>query len=465
MRKRSALAVAGALLFLLWQVHEGSKAHALFGDFHAFYCAGSAVARGAVPYDGAALYPCESAIVPLGLYSAANGVAVPAPLPGYALAAFVPLALLPYKAACAVWLLVVVISLGVAARALALLLDRSVSAALCAIVPGIAIVVVPFGELASIVLAALLCMALALRRGAWGWAASAGAVAAVLPQIGVPALVACAIFVPAMRLRVVAAAVVLGVLDLAGSSGAALSYLFAVLPAHARAEIASSVQYGVTWMLHAAHASDSAALAAGSVSYAASVFVGIAAARAASTRIGDDAGYALVPSAFAVFGGTFVHYAHIMCAIPAALLLAVRLTGWRKIACAAAALLLMVPWLWLLAQPLLLPVLAAACALCASALLDCTPRHALRIALAVVALAGVVLLAGAHFGAGATSALVQHTWSGYINAERSASGPAWWIAKAPTWIGLLLLLVPSAALLAMRKAVPLQAAAATAAPR
>lgn len=454
---RTLLAVAAAVLLIVWQLHEASKAHALFGDFRAFYCAASVLTHGASPYAASAMYPCESAPMPWGLYSAANGVAVPAPLPGYAVIAFVPFTLLAYQGACGAWLLAVLASAALAVYALSLLLDRSAAGAVAALAPGIAIVVVPFGELGSIVLAALLCMGLALRARAWGWAAVAGSATMLLPQIGVPAMLAACIFLPPMRLRVLASFAVLAAADAAGSSGAALAYLFTILPEHARAEIPSSVQYSATWMLHAAHASDTAALAGGAASYALIAVIGILASRAAASQLRDDACFALIPPTFAIIGGTFVHYAHIMVAIPAALLLATRKSVPFAATFGAAVLLLVVPWLWALSQPLFIVVFAAVCAACALTLLDWPPRSALRAALASALLCAAILITGAYYGAGSPDAHLPahrqalHSWGRYIASARSGTGPAWWIAKLPTWTGLLLFGFGCAGMLVYRK--------------
>ena len=445
-RAGTLLAVAAAVLLIVWQLHEASKSHALFGDFRAFYCAASALTHGASPYAASALYPCESAPMPWGLYSAANGVAVPAPLPGYAVVAFVPFALLPYQGACIAWLLTLLACTALAVWALSALVDRPLAGTAAALVPGIAIVVVPFGELGCVVLAAVLCMGLAVRAHAWGWAAVAGSAAMLLPQIGLPAMLSACIFVSPMRIQVLASVAVLALLDVAGSAGAALTYLFKFLPEHARAEIPSSVQYGATWMLHAAHASDAAALATGTVSYAVMFVLGVSASKAVSARLRDDACFAVIPPAFVVIGGTFVHYAHIMVAIPAALLLATRKNVPFGAAFCAAALLLVVPWLWALSQPLFIVLFAAVCAACALTMFDLPPRTALRAALASALLCAGILITGAHFGAGRADAnLTAHrpaalnSWGRYIASARSATGPAWWIAKLPTWTGLLLL--------------------------
>jgi hypothetical protein len=73
---------------------------------------------------------------------------------------------------------------------------------------------------------------------------------------------------------------------------------------------------------------------------------------------------------------------------------------------------------------------------------------ALRVALASTLLSGVILIAGYHFGAGLSThvhgvslqqGLAQSSWSEYVRSQRSSTGVIWWIAKAPTWIGLAIL--------------------------
>lgn len=448
-RNRVLLAAIASILLVVWQLHVSSKVGALFGDFRAFYCAGAALAHGANPYAAASIYSCEQTPMPLGLYHALPGVAVPAPLPGYALLLFVPLGVLPYVIACMLWLIVLLASCALCVRALALLLECSIDAAICALAVGFAVIVIPFGELGSVVMAAVLWMAVALRQGAWTWAAVAGGFAMILPHVGLPAVLGAFLFVPNMRTRIVALAAMLVLLDvLAGGVHTALDYVTTVLPAHARSEIGSTAQFGLTWMLHGLGAGDRSAIAGGELCYGVMVILGVFAARAICTRLRDVAYVSLIPPAFAVFGGTFIHFTQITIAIPAALLLAFHSRGMARGIFTAASLLLLFPWLWVLGQPVLIVVYALGGAFVARLLFNWDATIALRIALASALLTGLILIAGYHFGAGLSThvhgvtlqqGLAQSSWGEYVRAQRSSTGMAWWIAKAPTWIGLLLL--------------------------
>lgn len=398
--------------------------------------------------------------MPFGLYQATQGVAVPAPLPGYALLVLVPLGVLPYLIACAIWLLVLIATVLLSAKALALLLDRSFDSMLWTLVAGFAIISLPFGELGSVIVAAILWLAVALRRGAWGWAAVAAGAAMVLPHVALPALLGVFSFVPQMRSRIVALALVLTALDVACAGPAvALSYLREVLPAHAHSEIGSTAQYGMTWILHGLHASDSAAIAGGELSYAIMTLLGLVAARALMIRRNDVAYAALVPPAFAVLGGTFMHYTQIMIAIPAALLLYQRSGERGRAFFGTAFLLLVFPWAWALGQPVLVVPYALISGVLAVWVLHWSNSAALRVALASALLTGVLIIAAYHFGPGlnthvhavrAQGALAQSSWEQFVRSQRASTSIVWWIAKAPTWIGLAILALGCAYVLAKK---------------
>lgn len=447
-----ALAASGAALLLIaWQLQVASKVGALFGDFRAFYCASAAVAHGANPYAASSIYACERAAMPFGLYQATPGVAVPAPLPGYALLAFAPLGVLPYVVACALWLLLLTAAVFASARALAILLDRPADVALWAVATGFAVISIPFGELGSPVVAAVLWMAVAVRREAWTWAALAAAVAMILPHVALPAIAGVLLFVPRMRTRIVALAAVLAGLDvLCGGPAVALSYVRDVLPAHAHSEIGSTAQYGMTWILHGLALSDAAAIAGGEVSYVVMTLLGLWAAHALVTQRRDDAYAVLVPPAFAVLGGTFMHYTQIMIAIPAALLLFAHSAGRTRSIFGAAFLLLAFPWLWALGQPVLVLVYAIVSGVLAAWVLQWSASVALRTALAATLLTGIVIAAGYIFGPGLsthvhgivnTGALAQSSWEQFVRSQRASTGPPWWIGKAPTWAGLIVFVI------------------------
>lgn len=421
----------------------------LFGDFRAFYCGAAAVAHGWNPYATAGIYACEHAAMPLGLFAAQGGVAVPAPFPGYALALFVPLTVLHYLAACVVWLLILLAAIALSVRALCELLGRPPTPLLWSLVTGFAIVSMPFGELGPVLVAAISWMAVGLRRGAWWLAALAGGLAMLEPHAALPSLLAVFAFVPQMRVRMAVVGALLLVIDvLSGGPSIAFSYLRDVLPAHAHSELASRVQYGMTWIVHALGASDRAAIAGGEISYAFMTLLGLAVTRALLVHRRDLAYAALVPAAFAVTGGTFMHYTQIMAAIPAALLLYEQRDGTARKLLAGALLLLIFPWQWVLAQPLLVPVFAVVCGALAVAILRWSPSAALRTALATAILAGAIVAAGFYFGPGmnaqphiavAHGALAEYGWERFVRAQLASTSIIWWIVKAPTWIGLLLL--------------------------
>jgi hypothetical protein len=462
-RSRALLGWFAAALFVLWQLHVSSKVGAFFGDFRAFYCAGAALAHGADPYAAGSLYACERAPMPFGLYHALTGVAVPAPLPGYALLAFVPFGVLPYLAACLLWFGVLLATSVACVKALGILIDKPAEFSLWPLVVGLAVIVIPFGELGSVVMAAVLWMAVALRRAAWTWAAVAGAFSMILPHVGLPAMLGVFLFVPVMRLRVVAVAIVLAVLDvLAGGPHTALAYLVTVLPAHAGSEIGSTAQYGLTWILHGLGVSDRTAILGGDVSYGLMCVLGLLAAWNALSRTQDRAYCAILAPAFAVFGGTFIHYTQIMIAIPAALLLWSNARGGTRTIFAVAALLLAFPWAWILGQPVLIVVYAIVCALIGRTVFNCDASVALRAAFGSVLLCAILLIAGYHFGAGLSTqvhglsvqqGLAQSSWGEYIRAQRASTGPAWWIAKAPTWLGLAILTLGCAYVLSKKNLV------------
>ena len=431
------------------QLYIASKAGVLYGDFHAFYCAAHAVLHGANPYTASALHPCESMREPFGLSYAPAFVVVPAPQPGYALMAFVPLAALPYAGACLAWLVVTLLCVALSARALAILLNRPADLMLWALVTGFAVTSISTGEIGALLIAALLWMGVTLRRRNWALAAIVGAVAMLVPHVALPAMLGAFLFVPAARKPIAIAALALLAMDLScGGVHTALSYFTEVLPAHTRAEIGSSMQYGMTWALHGLRFADRMAITGGELSYAVMVVLGLYAARAFVARTRDPVYAALIPPAFAVFGGTFIHYTQIMIAIPAALLLFEQSTGRARTLFAAAFLLLASPWLWLLGEPSLVVIFAALCGLLAASVLRCSSLASVRVAFGAVLTSAVILIAGSYFGpayashAAASaphSVLAQSSWQQFVQSHWASTGIAWWIAKAPTWAGLLLL--------------------------
>ena len=460
-RTRTLLISTAILAFALYELALGSKVHLFFGDFRAFYCAGSALVHGQNAYAASALYACERSPMPFGLYRALPGISVPAPLPGYALLFFAPLGALPYLAACAVWMVLLFASSIAAVVLLAKLVERPIPVAASVLAVGFAALVIPYGELATMVIAALLWMALALRREQWTAAACAGAVAMILPHLAAPALLAVFVLREQMRVRLIVLALILGALDiLAGGGHSAIAYFTAVLPAHTISEVGSTSQYGLTWALHALGASDHVAIVLGEGSYIVMVIVGVAVA-GAFVRRSDDAAFAvLIPPAFAVFGGAFMHYTEIMAAIPAALLVYTRASGLLRSVILAAIVLLAFPWAWALSQPQLIVAFAITGAAIAQLTGGADLRVGLRVALGCALVAAIIVEAGFHFGTGLTgahitthldSSLAQASWAQYVRSQRASTGMVWWFAKAPTWIGLALFSLSCLSMIAVKR--------------
>lgn len=447
--KRSALFAAAALLFAAIELVFAAKIHVLLGDYRAFYCGASALLHGHDPYAAASLYACERAPQPFGIFRVTPGVVLPAPLPGYALIAFTPLALLPFAVSGMLWLCILAASCAVCCVGVAKLSGKPLAAGIALFASGFSIAILPYGELASVVIAALVAMAWALRRGAWNAAAIAALFAAILPHVGGPALIAAFIVKAEMRVRLLAAGIVLAVLDvIAGGAPVAVEYFRSVLPAHALSEIAGANQYGFTWVLYALHAPVRLAMLGGELSYVAMLCAGIVLAGACARRFRDDAYIALVPPALAVFGGAFIHYSEILAALPACCLLLAQVRGTQRTLLALAALLLAFPWSGALSQaPLIFGFTIGAAALYWS-LTECRFEGVLRAAFLGLLITGTVFVAAAHFGPSiaahtaahhAHPALAQASWSDYVGSQRSSTGLIWWIAKAPAWIGLALL--------------------------
>src|ERR1700688_3993719 len=93
-------------------------ARAFLYDYRAFACAGAIVGTGGDPYRAEPVRTCEHRRGLLAGRSDLTLLAVPAPLPGYALAPFALLGRLPDGLGAALWLLVSLLAGGIAAQAL-----------------------------------------------------------------------------------------------------------------------------------------------------------------------------------------------------------------------------------------------------------------------------------------------------------------------------------------------------------
>jgi len=317
-------------------------------DFRAFYCAARTLGEGRDPYLTEPLRSCEQASARAFGLRMFDGLVLPAPLPPYALAVLIPLARLDFRVASPLWLFVSLVAFAASCVLAARLARRPTAVTTLALLGPLAYVSLPLGQIMPAVVALLCGAALALRaRRSW-LAASLCALATVEPHVVIPACIAA--FISCSRTR--AAFVLCGCCAVLASlwfGGPILiaEYGARVVPLHALSQVDDfPIQYSLTAVARALGASTYNALLAGSISYAILVALGIVVSQRLARHFRDDAFIVLVPPAFAVLGGTFVHLAQIAVAAPALLLLASHLprrTPARGFAIAAS-IALAVPW-------------------------------------------------------------------------------------------------------------------------
>lgn len=421
---------------------------AFLGDFRAFYCAGAVALNGANPYFSEPLHNCELATMGPHLAAAWRGVAIPAPLPGYAIAFFALFAFCSFPVAAAIWVFMLVAAVAAAGIALARLTRFSPLVLICALALSLFGTSLMLGQVVPLVVASLCVAALCAERARWNAAAAAAAVSMIEPHIGVPVCLTLALFAPRTRAVLAAAAAVLGILSI-GAMGphANLEYVRSVLPAHTISEIASDEQYSLSVVLQALGTGFAGAAAIGAASYLVMAAAGVLLARAAAARLKSAAFLVLVPPAVAVFGGAFVHLTQMAVAVPAALLLADRSRAARPYA-VAALLLLAIPWP--MAQS---PLFAAFAAIIAVGITWEVCGRSVPLSAACAAGAFCAVLALNHFYGrealhrsvdvpvlAVDARLAEAGWGRMMLGGYSTGDALTWWKRLPTWSGLAILL-------------------------
>jgi hypothetical protein len=434
-----ALALATAALLL---AHRGAVERQ---SFKAFYCAGAAVKDRQNPYLVEPLRSCERRVAPSALPA---GYVEPAPLPGYALIPFAALAMLPPKPAAEVFVLALVIAVVLAAYALAEVLPVARAGLLLAFAP-LALLNVAYGEIAPIALAGICTAAYAISRRQWTAAGLAVCVALIQPNVGLPAVAAVFLFAPRSRLSIALTAATLAILSvIAVGLDRNLEYLTTVLPLMANAELVASDQYNLSHLLYAAGASSALATLLGKIWFAVAASCGVLVAGMFATRLHRPTLLPLLPPAFALLFGIYVHDIQILLALPAALAIAVQLRGraFRTIAVIAVAILIAV-WTQRIARTALV-LDAAGVAGGIYAVLDGPVRRRVggSILAALATVAGVLLLQHAQppvataqiltgaFHVAATD-WAPTAWAAYLRATPALMASGFWL-KIPTWLGL-----------------------------
>jgi hypothetical protein len=447
---RSVSIAALVVMAILFAATPATRPGSLLRDFNAFYCAGWSAAHHDDPYRTEPLGTCErSAPRPAFLERAPGYMAIPAPLPGYALAPFALLALLPYGIAAALWALVVLTSVALTVVWMRSLTSLSMTTIVAALALSDGYVGLTLGQIAPVAVAALVGCALALQREKIALAACGAAIATIEPHVGLPVCIALALFRPKAL-----APLALFALAFIGLSVALLGwttnleYLASVLPAHGLSEVNNVKQLSWTYLLHRWGVAAPRALQIAEAAYAAMIAAGIALARLLANRTGRQAFLLFVPVALAMVGAPFSHIAQIAAVLPAALLLldTRRTDAW----CIATVVLLAIPWPQFASLGTTFPLLAA---LTAAALAFELVAGQARITIALVA--GVFALCAASAPTFALvpvldpaqrlqaaydgHALAESGWSAYVNAVGTQNRTAYDIGRAPTWLGLLLL--------------------------
>jgi hypothetical protein len=432
----------------------GDRAGGWLGiDFRAYYCAALAQREHSNPYYAQSIHQCERQ-TPSPYYRAPTGVTVPAPYPPYALAFFYPFTFLPFGLAMAVWWLVLLASLALAASALAKTAAQPWLAGWAALVLSLGLSSLTSGNVVTLAVAAIVLAAYLLQKGRIVGASLAAIFALIEPQIGLPALIPLFIFAPASRLALAGGVAALGFLSLlAVGFSQTLSYVTQVIPAHALSEVSRDNQYSISTVLSALGTPDAVAAFAGSVSYLVMGTVGVVAALSLARRYRAPALAVLLPPAIALLGGAFVHTGEIGIAAPACLVLFARSDAYRGWLLTGL-ILLAVPWMLATSAAMFLaPVFPAA--YLAYTLSDRNRALALGVALSsCVLIVSLFALSAAHLG----SAIVHHTAHPPIDprlAEASwrqlvlgntTNRPIMWLLRIPTWIGLIALAAVSIAL-------------------
>jgi hypothetical protein len=420
-------------------------------DFGVFYCAGHVVAHGADPYLTEPLRSCEHAVIP-GFSHVRAGLSqlvAPAPLPGYAIAAFVPLSFLPFAAAAMLWVALLLCAWCTSIWAIVRFSAAAWQTVLAATSLSIGATSIVLGQIVPVAIMAIGVSAYFAWRGNWRYASIAGAATMFEPHIGLPVCLALIVWAPRTRPILLAAFGILAIISLiALGPGANLEYFTTVLPAHALSEAARESQYGLTPILVATGIADTTATHIGSLWYAVMLVTGVLVAGLLARETRNNAFLACVPPAFAVFGGAFVHVTEIAAALPATILLLAYAKGASRASAIVALLLLAVPWR-IVASPAgaLVPIFPIAYLAWRyfGSNLRAIAFAVLGAGLLFVAIDDADVAAAKHHvqayaGSGIDSRIAESSWSRFSQSTWSAS-TASWIVRVPTWSGLLLLVV------------------------
>lgn len=419
--------------------------HRLY-DFQDFYCAGEAVDQHADPYRYEPLHRCEHRVNASEAYRLDPNRVVPAPIPPYDLPPFELAARMGFPAARTLDAIAIAAAVLAAIGGLAVIGIPLDVAALALVLPA-GYLLLDAGQIVPFALVALVFCGVALARRRDTLAAVLAAVTMIEPHLGLPVCISMLLLVPRSRVALLVLGVLMAVASvLVVGPSAAIEYVAHVLPAQGAAEAGYPYQYSLTYLLVAAGLPQGAALAAGQVSYAALLAVGIWLGAKLADALQRRELVAYLPAACAVIGGAYVHMVDLAIAVPAALVLATYSRAASRTIATLALCLLAVPWIdvWITKKLFLSSLFVVAAILF---------RQGLPPALSIGAFTAIAaaiycfeLRPPAPFSAVTvmTSArpgdLAQRAWRAYVLGLRTAKLP-WLAIKIPTWAALCGLLV------------------------
>ena len=444
-------------------------------DFKAFYCAASAVAHGSDPYLTEPLYACESTRAANGvLFQAGDNIAIPSPLPPYAIAAFIPFSMLPFETAAYVWLALLLAAFSIAVFALQRITGMGYATLIAATALSNGVFPFTLGQISPIAVASVSLCALFLQQRRYAAAAIASAVGMIEPHIGLPVCISLCVWSPRSRLALLISGSILVILSLVSVGlSTNVEYFSQVLPAHIFSELAYHLQYSLSAILYQMGTAPSTAIRLGELSYLLMTVLGVATAGVLAKRSKDDAFVAAIPAAFVMLGGTFLHSCQISAAVPAALvLLAGRIK--RSGALAVAALLLAIPWEFTVRTAYFVPLACAFVAWLAWRLFGRSVSAALAasLAAALFAIADNILIQKwmtpeipPHALQLNPHDLAEVGWAIAVQAQYASHNPGLWLGMAPTVIGIVLLVSGSLQLAWLKPTIsPLEAECSSPAP-
>ncbi len=453
--RHALVAIAIVVLALVLYVPAFSNGHGwAMDDFKTFYCSGRVLLEGENPYDTIPLAACESQPAPRPIFVARPGFVLPAPLPGYAIAGFAIVALVPFLPAVFLW----ICALLAATLASITLLSRLTSANVWAIAAAFstALVAISFavGELVPICLLGIVLTAWAVyrtppTRAALALAGCGVALAFAEPQVGAAVAIACALvswrFAISTGVAIAALTIIsLAVLGIAGN----VAYVRDVLPAHVLSELPAYFQYSLSWLLNRLGMPAGLALSIGQLQWITMLVATGLFARAQLARAHPEIAVLAAP-AFAVTGGPFLHLDHVALALPAAIWLAAsspKPSAWQTAAIIALAvpllqLLLLLRWIPLDVILAFIVVVAAWLGFAFGRSLRACVYSASAATLFVAAVAVSLVVGGFGFVTPATaqalpSAMPQASWAHFVATHYVMTAWPVWLVKAPTWFGI-----------------------------